>query len=167
MSELRLVGKVKSAQGLKGEIFIIFFSKDYSWAQDIEKIYLENKAYNVVKIALHKDGLKVLLEGLSNRNQSEALIGKEVFIDNDFFDSEDGESIFLSEIENFLVVDESVGNLGRIIGFSSNTIQDLLIIKYNEREIEVPFVNEFVKEIDYHKEIIYMNLPEGLLEIND
>ena len=108
-----------------------------------------------------------MLEGLSNRNQSEALIGKEVFIDNDFFDSEDGESIFLSEIENFLVVDESVGNLGRIIGFSSNTIQDLLIIKYNEREIEVPFVNEFVKEIDYHKEIIYMNLPEGLLEIND
>lgn len=169
MSELKLIGKVKDAHGLKGELFVIFFSKDYSWAADLEKIYIDktHQCYEVIKAGEHKDGLKVSLKGLTNRNQSEALIGKEVFVDEDMFKSEDGESIFLTEIENFNVIDSVFGPLGKITGFSSNVAQDLLIVQYKDKEIEIPFVDEFVDEIDYENKAIHMTLPEGLLEIND
>jgi len=169
MSELKLIGKVKDAHGLKGELFVIFFSKDYSWASDLEKIYIDktHQCYEVIKAGVHKDGLKVSLKGLTNRNQSEALIGKEVFIDEDIFESEDGEPIFLTEIENFNVIDTVLGPLGIITGFSSNTAQDLLIVQYKNKIIEIPFVDEFVDEINYDKKEIHMTLPDGLLEIND
>ena len=166
-SNLRHIGKVKDAHGLQGELFIIFFSKDYSWAQDLENIFIADEPYEIIKLAEHKDGLKVKLNGLSNRNQSEALIGQSVYISEDFFTSEDGDSIYLSEIENFLVIDQALGELGRIKSFSYNGAQDLLVVNYKSKDIEIPFVEEFVEEINYDEKTIRMNLPDGLIEIND
>lgn len=166
-SNLRHIGKVKDAHGLQGELFIIFFSKDYSWAQDLENIFIADTSYEVIKIAEHKDGLKVKVSGLSNRNQSESLIGQSVYISEDFFTSEDGDSIYLSEIENFLVIDQVLGELGRIKSFSYNGAQDLLVVNYKNKDIEIPFVEDFVEEINYDEKTIRMNLPDGLIEIND
>ena len=166
-SNLRHIGKVKDAHGLQGELFIIFFSKDYSWAQDLENIFIDDVSYEILKLSEHKDGLKVKLKGLSNRNQSESLIGQSIYVAEDFFTSEDGDSIYLSEIENFLVIDQVFGELGRIKSFSYNGAQDLLVINYKNKDIEIPFVEEFVEEINYDEKTIHMNLPDGLIEIND
>lgn len=167
--ELKLVGKIKDAHGIRGEVFIIFFAKDYSWIDDIDEIYIESKTYKILNMTQHKDGLKVKLENVTDRNVAESLIGQQVYISADIFESEDGESLYLSEIENFKVIDETAGELGHIIGFSSNTAQDLLVVKSatGNKEYEIPFVDAFVIEIDHDKQIIKMNLPEGLLEIND
>lgn len=168
--EKRLVGKVKDAHGLKGEIFVIFFSKDYSWASEIEFIWLDEKKHHVLKLSPHKDGLRVLLQGVVNRNESEALIGRQVYVSEDLLQSESGEALFLSEVEGFEVTDSKLGNIGIITGFAFNGAQDLLIVtKTNAEktfEYEIPFVEAFVEKIDYEAEIIQMNLPEGLLEIN-
>ncbi|MFN3697281.1 MAG: ribosome maturation factor RimM [Pseudobdellovibrio sp.] len=164
---LRQVGKVKAAHGLSGELFIIFFSKDYSWIGEIETIIILNKAYSVLKIAEHKDGLKVKVKGVSDRNHSESLIGLPIYLPEDFFESEDGDSLYLAEIEGFLVIDTIRGELGLIKGFSSNKAQDLLLVSYNEKLIEIPFVQAFVEDINHDKKVILMNLPEGLIEIND
>lgn len=164
---LRHIGKVKDAHGLQGELFIIFFSKDYSWAQDLDSLYISNESYEIIKLSEHKDGLKVKLKGLSNRNQSESLIGQSVYVSEDFFTSEDGDSIYLSEIENFLVIDQALGELGQIKSFSYNGAQDLLVVYYKNKDIEIPFVEEFVVDINYDQKIIHMNLPDGLIEIND
>jgi 16S rRNA processing protein RimM len=167
--EMRLIGKIKDAHGLRGDIYVIFFSKDYSWADLIEELYIEDTPYNVVKLAEHKDGLKIQLEGFTNRNQSEALIGKQVFLPADFFFTDDDEEgIFLSEIENFKVIDEVLGEVGTITGFSSNVAQDLLVVTSSSgKEYDIPFVNEFIVEIKRDDKVLLMKLPEGLLEIND
>ena len=168
-SNLRLIGKIKDAHSLRGEVFIIFFSKDYSWVGEITQFFLsDSKTLDVIRAAPHKDGLKVQLKDVTNRNQSEALIGTELYLPEAFFSSGDGESLYLTEIENYKVIDETLGELGQIIGFSSNTAQDLLIVKSvdGKKEFEIPFVDDFVIEIDDEKETIVMDLPEGLLEIN-
>lgn len=166
--EMRLIGKIKDAHGLRGDVFIIFFSKDYSWSDLIDELYVEDTPYEVIKIAEHKDGLKVQLKGLTDRNQSEALIGKQIYLPADFFfTQEEDDGMFLAEVENFKVTDKTLGEIGTITGFSSNTAQDLLIVKTaSGAEVEIPFVDEFVIEIDRDNKIIQMDLPEGLLDIN-
>ncbi len=172
-SKYRQVGKVKDAHGLKGDLYVIFFSKDYSWIGDIEVFFLGEayKPYEVMKMSEHKDGLKVQVEGLSNRNESEALIGQNVYLEESFFASNDGDSLFLVEIENFEVFDQSSGLLiGTVVGFSNNGAHDNLSVKSQSKTqqiFDIPFVKDFVKEIDHTNKKINMILPEGLLAINE
>ncbi len=167
----RQIGKVKDAHGLKGDLYVIFFSKDYSWIGDIEVLFLGEafKPYEIIKMSEHKDGLKVQVEGLSNRNESEALIGQNVYLEESFFASNDGDSLFLVEIENFDVFDQNTGLLiGTVVGFSNNGAHDNLSVKSKTQKIfDIPFVKDFVKEIDYTTKKINMILPEGLLAINE
>lgn len=167
--EMQLIGKIKEAHGLRGDVFVIFFSKDYSWIDLLEEFYIEDTPFEVLKAAQHKDGLKVQLKGVTDRNQSEALIGKHIFLPTDFFfaKAEEG-GVFLAEIKNFKVVDKTLGEIGTITAFSSNVAQDLLVVTSDAQKIfEIPFVDDFIVEIDRDHKILQMNLPEGLLEIND
>lgn len=167
--EMRLIGKIKDAHGLRGDVFIIFFSKDYSWIDLIDEVFVEETPYEVIKAAEHKDGLKVQLKGVTDRNQSEALIGKQIYLPADFFFTQDKEEegMFLSEIEKFKVIDKTAGEVGIITGFSSNTAQDLLVVTATSGKVfEIPFVEAFIVEIDHKNKTIQMDLPEGLLDLN-
>lgn len=167
--DMRLIGKIKDAHGLRGDVFIIFFSKDYSYIDLIDELYVEDTPYEVLKASEHKDGLKVQLKGVTDRNQSEALIGKQIYLPNDFFfEQDDSVGMFLAEIENFKVIDKTLGEIGTITGFSSNVAQDLLIVTTAmKKQVEIPFVDQFVVEIDHDNKILQMDLPEGLLDINE
>lgn len=172
MSEnLKHVGKIKEAKGLKGQVYLLIFSKDASWVDKGIDIYISEDQkkvkYQVTQVKDYKDGAVISLSGVVDRNQAEALCRKEVWVASDIFTSEDGDSIYLSEILNFEVMDHNLGLIGKVIDFSSNTAQDLLIIKNQKGDqFEVPFVEAFVDEIDYETQKVRMNLPEGLLEIN-
>ena len=167
----RQIGKVKDAHGLKGDLYVIFFSKDYSWIDDIEIFFIGEsfKPFEVIKMSEHKDGLKVQVAGLTNRNESEALIGESVYLEESFFASDNGDSLFLVEIENFEVFDHNTGLcIGSVVGFSNNGAHDNLTVKSKSQQIfDIPFVKDFVKEIDHTNKKISMILPEGLLAINE
>ncbi len=168
--KLRKVGKLKSSHGIRGDIFFLIFSKDASWLQPNMKIYLpKNNSFEekvIQKCKPHKDGAIITLEGINSRNDSDLLLSQEVWVSADLFVSEDKGNLYLIELENFEVVDAMLGMIGRIEGFSSNGMQDLLIVVNNDKSYEIPFVKEFIQEIDYKKRSIKTQLPEGLLDIN-
>jgi len=171
------VGKVLDAHGIKGDIYALVFSGDASWVAKIKSLNLDNQTFEVKKIKVFKKGFIATLSQITDRNMAEALKGAEVWIDSFLFVSKDGESLFLSELLNFTLDDKILGKIGSVHSFSTNGLQDLLVIS-GERSsqnsaatlavtFEIPFVKEFVIKIDYSDKIIYMNLPEGLLTIND
>jgi 16S rRNA processing protein RimM len=63
--------------------------------------------------------------------------------------------------------EEKIGLVGFVKEFSSNTVQDLLVVQNKDSVFEIPFVKDFVVKIDFDQRTILMNLPEGLLQIND
>jgi 16S rRNA processing protein RimM len=205
---LRKVGKFLHAHGLRGELYLMIFSGDYGWFEDVAELYLESKLkdkktkdnfqkYEIKSFRPHKEGILVTLAGVDNRNISDSLSGSEVWVSSDLFVSDkDDDKIFLVEIENFDVYDREI-KIGTIVGFSYNGAQDLLTVKPSKAEInsgavaetiqpevssaavtetiqaeihiapsyyEIPFVEDFIEEIDYDKKQIIMHLPEGLIE---
>ncbi len=172
-NENRLIGKIKQAHGLRGEVYVLVFSKDISWQKKLKNIYLKQndqiKNLNVTKSKPFKDGLILSLESITDRNQSEAIEGSEVWIDQNLFKSQPNETPYLVEIENFEVHDKTLGVLGIITKFSFNGSQDLLVVtatNNSEVKYEIPFVDQFVLKIDSENKILLMDLPEGLVEIN-
>lgn len=162
-----LIGKVIDAHGIKGDIYCIVFSGDTSWISKIKILNLNDESFEVLKIKAFKKGFIATLTGFADRNKAEEYKGSEVLVDSSLFISKHGESIYLSELLNFSVEDKILGKIGHIDSFSSNGVQDLLVVSNNSKTFDIPFVKDFVVNIDYTNKIIQMSLPEGLLQINE
>lgn len=162
----KCIGKIKEAHGLRGESYVILFAKSADWLKKAKTLCLgstSEKAEKEVKFKKTRElssGLILHFEGVSDRTQAEALINQFIFIDDELLVSAKGETIFLKEILGFEVFDKEI-LVGVIKEFSSNGPQDLLVV--GEKEHLIPFVDAFIREVDFKGRKILMDLPEGLL----
>lgn len=167
------VGKVKDAHGIRGELFVVLFAGEAEWLEKLTTLRLVPEAggsaeqtFAVKSARPHKNGFIVKSNDIKDRNQAETLKGLLLEIPEDFLVSEPGESIYLREIQNFTLKNGGVA-VGPIVKFSSNTVQDLLVVETARGEFEVPFVAALVKKIDYEARTVDMDLPRGLLGEDD
>lgn len=162
------VGKIKGAHALKGELWVLLFGKSADWLPRLKRVGLglglkgPEEFHEVEFAKVHGEGLRIKLRGIPDRTAAELHLNQYFYISEDLLVSKKGEDIFLAEIQDFEVYDGEV-LIGRIESFSSNGPQDLLCLG---RGIEIPFVKEFIENIDFAAKCIRMKLPEGLLEIN-
>lgn len=170
---MKLVGKVREAHGLKGDLYIVIFSGDISWAKRMKSFGLkakdaeETQTFTVERTKPFKKGIIVKASEIKDRTDAESLEHLEFFVDEDLFVSKPGETIFLSEIKNFKLKNPEQTVLGEIVGFSSNGAQDLLVVEADGKKVEVPFVDEFIKKIDFKHQAVVMDLPDGLFDIEN
>lgn len=178
---MRLIGKFKEAHGLKGEIYVLVFSGDVSWLPKLKTFGVgilpprgEEPPENAVEATMtcarakpFKQGLILKAQEIADRTAAEKWMGRGFYVPDELFVSEEGENIYLSEIDGFQVEDVGGKTLGRIVGFSSNGAQDLLVLELEGGgEAEVPLVEAFLRRIDSERGVLVMELPEGLLELS-
>lgn len=167
--ELQEVGFVKDAHGIRGELFLRFFTKEPAWLAQYTEVILgasakEIQKFSIKKIKPHKNGYIVKLDEVKNRNHAEELKGSKLYIPADMLVSAEGEDIYLAEIEGFLVKDLRLGDIGVIEQFRFNGAQDLLVVNYDGREVEIPYVEAFIIKENFEQKVIEMDLPEGLVD---
>jgi 16S rRNA processing protein RimM len=182
-TELHQIGYVHSTQGLKGDLFIALKSQDDAWIEEWEDLILSPRGesgetpskdithflnFEIQHLRPHKKqnktGYAVHLYDLDDVNDVEPLISYTVWIPKHFLEAKDGENIFLKEIEGFTVIDKTRGEIGPIVAFSSNGVQDLIEVAVKDNTFYVPLVKAFIERIDKKNKKIYMNIPDGLLE---
>lgn len=165
------VGHVSDAFGLKGELYIHLKARQADWLKNLKTLRLiprsggEPLDFRVSSKRVHKNGLVVRAETLIDRTGAELLIGSEVEIPQEYLVSEPGEKIYLREIAGFHVIDEKLGDLGPVRGFGSNGPQDLLILECQGREVLIPFVEVFIRKLDFENRRVEMTLPDGLVDL--
>ena len=165
-NEWKQVGKIKDAHSLKGEMFALIFSKDISWAEGLQECQIGSQIYKVQRWKAYKEGLLLKVVGVEDRTAAEKLKGQSFSIPQNLLQSEEGETIFLSEILDFQIVDPNGKVLGKISGFSNNVAQDVLVVeKADGGQAEIPFVEDFIVEIDFDNKKIEMDLPEGIWDL--
>ena len=168
------VGKVHSAQGLKGEVFVWIFAGEAHWFDQWDTLYLcqskalePEKSLAIKKARPHskqqKWGFALNLDGVNDRNQAEAIEKLDVLVPEEFLISGEDDNIYLREVLEFEVIDQSRGPVGRVKGFSGSSFQDLLIIENEVGKYEVPFVEPLLVEIKRNEKQILMDIPQGLV----
>lgn len=105
----------------------------------------------------------VLFEDIDNEEKAQSLVGLDVLVPESWIDEDESSNI--ANLINFTVVDAEHGKLGFISNYMENPAQTLLYMLLNGREILIPFVDEFILDIDWDNEIIHTQLPDGLLDI--
>ena len=77
---------------------------------------------------------------------------------------EDAE-IELDYFAGFTLIDSEKGTLGVISEVDQTTDNVLFVIPTEDDELLIPAGDEFVDEIDHENKILYVTLPEGLLDL--
>lgn len=177
-NDFKKVGIISEAHGLQGEVYIILFSGDNTWIKNIKEVKLkpgilksdaQEVTFQVKKMKPFKKGFLCSFSSIETRNQAEEYKKFEVWITGNIFISQDGEQPFLIELLGFEVLDLQLGFIGKVDEFSSNGEQDLLVLDkmVNKQKIEIPFIKQFINQVDYKNKKITTTLPKGLLEINE
>ena len=108
-----------------------------------------------------------LLKNIADRTTAESLRGAAVLIPKQNLASPNPGEFYIQDLIGLTVM-LAYNNeiIGQIVDVNLGTGQELWVIEsVNGKEILFPAVPEFVEEIDLDKAEVFINPPEGLLEL--
>ena len=103
----------------------------------------------------------VKFDGINDINDAIIFKGDEVYIKREDLDID---GYVDEDIIGLKVYDEDK-LIGKVTSIIKNK-QEILVVKNRNKSYLIPFVNEFIKNIDLDKKILSINVIEGLLDEN-
>jgi len=163
------VGTVVSKHGYKGDIKINISSFNLHTFPDLKHLFIDIDGcfipFMIDKItSFSKNILIVKLNEISSEQNADEIIHKNVFADSSKIKSKKNSGFFYDNLINFDVFKDSQ-KIGKIENINSNLPQPVFEIIYNTRKVLIPIHEDLIKEIDKKNNIIYLDIPDGLLEI--
>ena len=73
----------------------------------------------------------------------------------------------LSQLKGITIIDQEKGEMGTCEKIEEVSGNYLLTVKHHNRELLIPFHEDFLIEFIPEEQYILLNLPEGILDIND
>lgn len=164
------LGKLTKLHGYKGDIVLHFFSSTPEDYKDLESVLLEYNQELVPFFFEHKSKLKgskmiVRFEDISPAD-SKKLVGAHVYIPLAMLpEIEQEDSFYYHEVKGYSAHQKDGSVLGIIEDVLDNTAQDLFLIVKDSRELLVPVVDDFIVEVNKVEKKIYLDLPEGFIDL--
>lgn len=152
------IGKLVNTHGIKGEVKII---SNFKYKDEVFKknniIYINDKEYIIETHRKHQKFDLLTFKNYENINDVLDLKGSAIYIKREDYKFEGilNEDLYGKKVYD---KDKYIGNLKEII---NNKNQELLVIENNNKTYLVPYVDEFVKEIN---EDIKLDLIKGLID---
>jgi 16S rRNA processing protein RimM len=163
MPEFLNVGRIVSTHGLKGNVKIELLTDFDSRLAKGCKLRLKDEWVEVESSKWQNGRLVLKLAGINNIDQAKALQWEYLAVDaNEEVELEEDEFL-VEDLVGLKVVTSDGKELGVVDEVAAYPAQDILVIG----ELMIPFVQEFVKNIDFDNEVITVELLEGMLEVND
>lgn len=114
----------------------------------------------------NKTILLLTFQEISDRNTAETLRGARLEIEVGEEPEDDSDEWYEHELQDLKVMHHGV-EVGVVTALRTNPAQDLLVFENAEgEEIYLPFVDEFVPEIDTEAGTLTITPPPGLLALN-
>ncbi len=174
MSETWLtIGKITGVHGLAGNLKVWSFaesadtfSKGFQVRLCDEGTDLGND-YTITGASPNKKGIRLGLKGITTREASEALVGKEIRIEKTQLPELEEDTWYWEDLYGLEVIDRDLGCLGTIDRLFSTGADDILVVmdkkNSSSAEILIPMNRHFVVEVDIDGGIVNTMLPEGFI----
>ena len=168
--EYVVVGHVKRAVGLRGEVLIKVYSQPESitepgclFLRDSQKKLFKKLVVERFRIKGERD-VVCLLSGIHSRNEAEGLTRKRVFQRVDLLPGLGQDEFYWYELKGMRVLDQKGNLLGKIEAILETGSNDCLVVRNGEGEILIPMIEGFIEEVNKVEKRCNVNLPEGLIE---
>ena len=160
------LGKIVSKFSFKGEVLLKLDSDEIDFKK-LKTIFLEIDGaiipYSIDNIKLHKSSLlRIRFENIDNEEKANKIIKIKTYLPIKDLPKLNGNKFYYHEITNFMVLDLTLGEIGKVLKVNDQTSQPIIIVINNNSEIMIPLVDDFLIDINRDKKTLTFNLPEGL-----
>jgi 16S rRNA processing protein RimM len=156
-----VVGRIAAPYGIKGWIRIASFTSppenllDYApWLTRSADGWQE---LNVDQSRAHGRGLVAHVAGCDDRNEAEALAGREIAVPSSVLPATEADEYYWKDLLGLEVVRVEGHRLGPVVRLIETGANDVLVVRGEVREHLIPFRKEFV---------VRVVLEKGLIEVD-
>ncbi len=164
------LGYLMKTHGTKGQV-VAFFDVDFPEEYDeLESVFL---LMNGKLIPFFIDSLNpqdrgrsiIKFEDINTVMEAEKLKGVALYLPLKELPELPEGQFYFHEVIGYSVIDEQLGELGTVQAFFDLPNQDLLAMDYQGHEVLIPVQDEIVLRTNKTERKIYVNLPDGLLDV--
>lgn len=164
-AELIPIGRVTGVHGIKGEVKLAPYGSldGVEWGTVCLSSGAKKAQRRVKRARLHKGVWLLELEGTSDRNSAEELVGSEILIERSELPDTGPDEYYYFDLVGMEVWAEDgrlIGTVREIIATGSN---DVLSVDGPFGEVLIPAIDEVVRKVDPGASRITIRLMEGLL----
>ena len=164
------IGYFAKPHGIKGEIALNFTSDIFDRT---ECPYLIAELEGIlVPFFVHEYRFKsdttalISFENVKTEEAAREFSGLEVYYPKALFEGEEADEEYTWKyFIGFKLIDDTHGELGLIENVDETTINILFQLTVNGEELLIPAAEELITEIDHDGKKLYMQIPEGLLNL--
>jgi 16S rRNA processing protein RimM len=176
MSEnYRNIGKLVAVFGLQGELVLQHRLGKKTSLKGLKMLFLEDKKDEMLPWFIENtrikgaDDLYIKLEGIDTKEAARKVVQKEVWLPEGDFEQFAGRSAPISLV-GFRLMDGSAGagrevDLGPILEVIEQPHQVLAKIDLGGKEALIPMHAGTLKKVDQKARLVYVELPDGLLDV--
>ena len=169
MAEYFRLGKLVAVHGLKGQLVLKHTLGKRSTLKDLKAIFIEEKKDSMLPWFITevksggKDELLLRLEGIDVREKAMPLVQKEVWIPEEDY-KRLSKKTAPANMLGYTVIDNQKP-LGPILEVIEQPHQMLCRVDMQGKEVLIPLHENTLKRVNHAKKEVYVELPEGLLDV--
>lgn len=157
-----LVGKIVGTHGIKGELKVKS-DTSFNRFKKGNVLYIEKEEKIIINSSrVHKGLHLITINGLTNINDVLMYVNKNIYVPHDRSELEEGE-YYYEDLIGLICYDSNKEEIGEVIDLQEVPQGLILEIRGKEKTILIPYVDEFIEEIDLDNKKILINEIEGLL----
>jgi 16S rRNA processing protein RimM len=169
MKDYFSIGKIAATHGLSGEVVLQHALGKKTDLKGLQTIFIEERKDSFLPYFVESTSLKnqeevyIKLEGFNTKESARRLAQKQVWLLKDDFDRYAAKSSPISLL-GYTMINENE-EIGEVIEVIEQPLQVLCKIIYKGNEALIPIHQESLEKIDKKKKQVFVNLPDGLLDI--
>jgi len=169
MTQYFKFGKLVATHGLNGDLVLQHNLGKKTVLKDLQALFIEDHPGNFLPYFIEKAVAKsnteifIKLQGYDTKESARKLTPKMVWIPETDFTKYAAKSAPIALL-GFAMI-EGENNLGEIIEVIEQPHQVLCTIMYKDKEALIPIHEESLVKVDSKNKKVYVQLPDGLLDI--
>jgi 16S rRNA processing protein RimM len=168
--ECFLLGHISKVHGFNGEVIFLTKEEYQIDLNEVESVFIE---INGQLIPFFIDDCRktgntssiVKLHDVDAVEKAKQLLKSDICLPLSLLSEKNKTVLQPAMLNGYKVIDDEKGDIGEVAKVLEMPQQLILEIRFNKKEILIPANEDIIYKIDHKKKIIYLNAPEGLIDI--
>lgn len=167
--DLVTIGKITGTHHLKGAVKanISLSTPEIIVGERVmaEKPDGQKRILSVKKLSnLVGDKIVIEFEEITNKTEGNLLAGSFIKINRDILGMSEDEYL-LEDLLGMTVITAENESIGKVVDVFNTAAHDIIVVEDENTETLIPNIENFVKDIDFEKKEIYVEILEGMREV--
>ncbi len=166
------IGKIKKPHGLNGELKATIDERYYADINEVEAFFVALEGDHAPYFIESLRGSSTIIlkfEDIDSKEDASLFTNKRLYLrrqDVTLSEEEINDTgMEYSFLEGFTLHVEELGEIGKILRVEEFPQQEMATVQYQEKELFLPLLEQWITAVDKAQKIVQMDLPEGLLDI--